>query len=361
MNNKIVTIVGARPQFIKASVVTNAFAKKGLQEVMVHTGQHFDENMSRIFFTEMGIPEPACNLNIHSLSHGAMTGRMLEETEKILQQEQPAMMVVYGDTNSTLAGALAAKKLHIPVAHIEAGLRSFNMQMPEEVNRILTDRISDLLFCPTKLAVMNLEKEGFDHFPSKIMLSGDVMQDAAIFYTEKARKYSSVLSRLSPGDKPFVLCTFHRQENTDDPERLGEIVAGLNELSHAYQIILPLHPRTRKIISESGLKLEFEPVDPVGFLDMAMLLEHCAFVVTDSGGLQKEAFFHKKYCITLRDETEWMELVDAGVNFLAGADKNLLLETASKIRNPDAEFNQELYGGGKASEFIAGEILNAIS
>ena len=266
------------------------------------------------------------------------------------------MMVVYGDTNSTLAGALAAKKLHIPVAHIEAGLRSFNMQMPEEVNRILTDRISDLLFCPTKLAVTNLEKEGFDHFPSKILLSGDVMQDAAIFYTEKARQHSSIMSHLSLNNKSFILCTFHRQENTDDPARLGEIVSGLNELSHAYQIILPIHPRTRKIISESGLKLEFEPIDPVGFLDMVMLLENCAFVVTDSGGLQKEAFFHKKYCITLRDETEWMELVDAGVNFLAGADKILLLDTASKLKHLAADFNQDLYGGGKAAEFIANEI-----
>jgi UDP-GlcNAc3NAcA epimerase len=356
MNNKIVTVVGARPQFIKASVVTNAFSKKGLREVMIHTGQHFDENMSHIFFQEMGIPEPAYNLDIHGLSHGAMTGRMLEETEKILQQEKPAMMVVYGDTNSTLAGALAAQKLHIPVAHIEAGLRSFNMKMPEEVNRILTDRIATMLFCPTKLAVKNLMNEGFDNFPAKVLLSGDVMQDAAFFYTGKARKYSTVLSRLSLNNKLFILCTFHRQENTDDPEKLSEIVAGLNELSQLYQVVLPIHPRTRKIISESGLRLEFEPVDPVGFLDMMELLEHCTFVVTDSGGLQKEAFFHKKYCITLRDETEWMELVDAGVNFLAGADKNLLLDTASKLKHLAADFNQDLYGGGKAAEFIANEI-----
>jgi UDP-GlcNAc3NAcA epimerase len=350
---KIVTIVGARPQFVKASALSRALQEEGVEELLVHTGQHFDDNMAEIFFRQMDIPEPRYNLGIHSLTHGAMTGRMLEEIEKVLLIEKPSAVVVYGDTNSTLAGALAAAKLHIPVAHVEAGLRSFNMNMPEEINRILTDRISTFLFCPTDTAIANLKLEGFDNFPSQVILSGDVMYDVALFYSQRSSEKSDILRQLRLNQHPFILATLHRQENTDDPSRLMEILEALNELSGDFRIVLPLHPRTRKIIADRGLALKFETIEPVGYFDMMELLKSCSFVITDSGGLQKETFFFGKHCLVVRDETEWTELVDLGFNFLVGADKGKILQKSTEVRNFNRPFDARPYGNGDAASRIA--------
>jgi UDP-GlcNAc3NAcA epimerase len=322
---KIITILGARPQFIKAAAVSRAFEQSNLKEIIVHTGQHFDKNMSDIFFEQMEIPKPDYMLNINSLSHGAMTGRMLEEIEKVIDKENPDAVMIYGDTNSTIAGALAARKLQVKVIHVEAGLRSFNMAMPEEVNRILTDRISDFLFCPTQTAIDNLAKEGYEHIGCHIENVGDVMYDAALFYSQKADAMAETYPQLKLSKGNFVLATVHRQENTDDPERLKGIFEALNEINKQKRVILPLHPRTRKIIEKNGLQLDFEPIDPVGYFDIIQLLKNATMVLTDSGGMQKEAYFFNKYCLTLRDETEWVELVENGVNELVGADKELIL------------------------------------
>lgn len=357
MSKKVITIVGARPQFIKAATISRELQKAGVNEKIIHTGQHFDDNMSKIFFDEMDIPKPDYNLNIHSLSHGAMTGRMIEEIEKILIQEKPDYLIVYGDTNSTLAGALAAQKLNIQIAYVEAGLRSFNMKMPEEVNRILTDRISSLLFCPTDNAIKNLRNEGFDNFPCSVIRSGDVMQDAALYYEKKSDEKSSIIKSLNLNNSNYILCTIHRQENTDDLDRLKNIISSLNELSKNYKIVLPIHPRTKNIINDLSIKLHFEPINPVGYFDMIQLIKHCEFVITDSGGLQKEAFFFKKFCITTRDETEWIELIDNGFNVVVGAVQEKILSEAKKIANKSANFDLDLYGKGKASQVIVEEIL----
>ncbi len=350
---KIVTIVGARPQFIKASALSREIAKqKNIEEVIIHTGQHFDANMSDIFFEEMDIPKPKYHLEIHSLNHGAMTGRMLEEIEKVLLIEKPDFVLVYGDTNSTLAGALAAKKLQIKVAHVEAGLRSFNMAMPEEVNRILTDRISDILFCPTNTAIKNLQEEGFSHFDNKILMTGDIMYDAALFYKSKADNESHILTELKLDRNNYVLATIHRQENTDDPIRLRNIVLALNEINKDRKVIVPLHPRTKKILSNHQIAVDFTMIDPIGYLDMISLTSNAYIVLTDSGGLQKEAFFFGKYCLTMRDQTEWTELVDGGYNSLVGADKDLIINSYKKVRPGDIDFNQPLYGDGHAANKI---------
>lgn len=285
---KIITIIGARPQFIKAAILSKTFSESGkINEVIIHTGQHFDFNMDKIFFNELKIPEPIYNLNINSLSHGIMTGRMLIQIEKILFDEKPDYVLVYGDTNSTLAGALAAKKLYINLIHVEAGLRSFNMRMPEEINRILTDRISDLLFCPTDNAVQNLLNEGFQNFACTIINSGDVMLDLVIYF----QKTNKDLKNPYLSMKDFILCTIHREENTQNSDRLISILNGLNRLSREIEIILPLHPRTRKIINDLNLKINFKTIEPVGYFKMMNLLQKCKLVITDSGGLQKEAFF----------------------------------------------------------------------
>ena len=353
---KIVTIVGARPQFVKASALSRAFREIGIHEVLVHTGQHFDDNMADIFFRQMEIPEPGYNLGVHSLSHGAMTGRMLEETEKILLIEKPSAVVVYGDTNSTLAGALAAVKGHIPVAHVEAGLRSFNMEMPEEINRILTDRISSYLFCPTDKAVENLKNEGFDLFPAKVSKTGDVMYDVALHYGKISPLKSRIIHDLGLADHPFILATLHRQENTDNIERLSEICNALNALSQEFHIILPLHPRTRKVLETNKITLNFNPIDPVGYFDMIELMKNCRFVLTDSGGVQKESFFFKKHCLVARDETEWTELVDLGYNFIVGANKEKILECSQLVFGMKKTFAETPYGTGDAAFKIA-EIL----
>ncbi len=349
---KLITIIGARPQFIKAAAVSRAIQNSGIHEIIVHTGQHFDKNMSEVFFSEMEIPRPDYNLNINSLSHGAMTGRMLEGIEEVIQKEKPDILMVYGDTNSTIAGALAAKKLHIKVAHVEAGLRSFNMEMPEEVNRILTDRVSDYLFCPTQTALDNLEREGFNGFNCRIDNVGDVMYDASLFYSKMAEERAVFAQslHLDPGD--YVLCTVHRQENTDDPLRLRGIFDALEEINLTKKVVLPLHPRTRKILKKQGIAPGFMVIDPVGYFDITFLMKNAALILTDSGGMQKEAYFFDKYCITLRDETEWIELVENHVNKLAGADKQTILGTFSEFANKEFDAVQPLYGDGNASKKI---------
>lgn len=342
---RIFTIIGARPQFIKASVVSKAIKESNtLSEIVLHTGQHFDANMSDVFFEQLGIPRPDIQLNIHGGSHGEMTGRMLIEIEKALLSYKPDMVMVYGDTNSTLAGALAAAKLHIPVVHIEAGLRSFNMKMPEEINRILTDQISDWLFCPTETAVTNLTREGFSDKPVKMMQVGDVMQDAALLFAKNAIAPVAVLP------EKYVLATLHRAENTDDPQRLAAIVLALNELhKNVSPIVLPLHPRTRKLIAQLGLQLNVKVIDPVGYFEMLWLLDHCQLVLTDSGGVQKEAFFFGKACVTMRDQTEWVELVEIGANELVGANTDIIIDAVKKNINRKVSDPDKLYGGGIAA------------
>ncbi len=355
-DHKILTVLGARPQFIKAAAVSRAFKRIGIREIIVHTGQHFDEKMSDVFFREMEIPQPTHRLEIHSLSHGAMTGRMIEGIERIILQENPSAVMVFGDTNSTLAGALAAVKLHIPVIHVEAGLRSFNMKMPEEINRIVTDRISSLLFCPTETAIQNLMNEGYSHFSSKIVRSGDVMYDTALYYVQKAKTSTSILKDLNLSGKTFVLATIHRQENTDNPERLAGIVNGLNLIHAEIPVIVPLHPRTRKMLQSHTIVPKFQCIDPVGYFDMLVLLDACRAVLTDSGGLQKEAFFFKKPCITLREETEWVELVEGGYNILAGWQSDRIAAAFHKGVQSSPDFEKDLYGKGDAALRIADEI-----
>ncbi len=352
---RIITIVGARPQFVKAATLSRQFTLCGIEEQIIHTGQHFDTNMSDVFFEEMEIPRPAYQLDIHGVSHGAMTGRMLEGIEQILLKEKPEGVLVYGDTNSTLAGALAAVKLHIPVIHVEAGLRSFNMTMPEEINRILTDRISSLLLCPTETAVHNLKREGFDNYTAQIVKNGDVMQDAAMYYAQKAQEKSQIIGQLGLTD--FVLATIHRQENTDDPVKLQGIISGLNLINKEIQVVVPLHPRTRNILQQMNLKPAFTIIDPVGYFDMIMLLKHCKLVVTDSGGVQKEAFFFGRHCITLREQTEWVELVEHGFNRIVGTNIDLLLDAFRYFSNKQSDFGVDLYGKGKAAERAVGEVL----
>lgn len=348
---KVVSIVGARPQFIKAATLSRQFRLLGVQESIIHTGQHFEANMSDIFFREMEIPKPAYQLDIHTLSHGAMTGRMLEGIEKALQVEMPDGVVLYGDTNSTLAGALAASKLRIPIVHVEAGLRSFDMTMPEEVNRVLTDRVSSILFCPTETAVNNLKREGFDHMPARIVNSGDVMYDAALYYEDKAQLKSDILRRI--GTKKFVLATIHREENADSPEKLRSIIAGLNEIHKQIPVVVPLHPRTRNILAQQYILPNFIIIDPVGYFDMIMLLKNAELVITDSGGVQKEAFFFGKQCITLREQTEWIELVEKGFNVLVGSDSRRLIAAFNSFSTQESDFSANLYGNGHAAKAIA--------
>ena len=355
---KILTIVGARPQFIKAATVSREIRKiEGLQEVLVHTGQHFDANMSDVFFDQMDIPRPDYQLGIAGGSHGEMTGRMLAAVEEVIIKEKSDWVLIYGDTNSTLAGALAASKVHIPVAHVEAGLRSFNMRMPEEINRVLADRISRVLFCPTDQAVRNLEAEGFRNLDVDILKVGDVMLDAALFYKMRVRRPLALPKDFE--NQKFALATVHRAENTDEPERLAGIVAGLNVLHKHIPVILPLHPRTRKLLEVHGLALKVQAIDPVGYLEMVWLLDHCRLVLTDSGGLQKEAWFFQKPCVTLRDETEWVELVGAGANRLAGADAEIILNAANAALASRPDFSADLYGKGQAAGRIVQRLLES--
>lgn len=356
---KIVTIVGARPQFIKAAAISRAFKALGsIEEIIIHTGQHFDRSMSDVFFEEMEIPLPTYNLAINSLGHGAMTGRMMEGIESILLKETPDFVLVYGDTNSTLAGALAAVKLHIPIAHIEAGLRSFNMQMPEEINRILTDRISSILFCPTDNAVLNLQQEGYDHLDATIVKSGDVMEDSALFYSKRASGKSDILKREGIDKDGYYLCTLHRAENTNSESRMSSIVAGLNEIAAKLKVVIPLHPRTREQFLKYPISSNIVVIEPVGYFDMIELIQKSKLVVTDSGGLQKEAYFFNKFCVTLRDETEWAELVENGYNQLVGANSSRLVDAVNYFEQQLFQKAVELYGGGRAADYIASYLFN---
>jgi len=354
---KILSIIGARPQFIKASVVSKRLSDhKNVSEIILHTGQHYDKNMSEVFFREMGIPQPDYNLNINNMSHGIMTGRMLIGIEQILFKEKPDGVIVYGDTNSTLAGALAAKKLLIPVFHVEAGLRSYNLQMPEEINRILTDRISNILFCPTDTAINNLFLEGYKNHDCKIIKSGDVMYDAALLFSNYAEIKSKILSDLNLDN--YVLCTIHREENTNNLNRIRSILTALNRINNEIPVVLPLHPRTRKILQLNKIKSRVRTIEPVGYIDMIQLIKNSHLILTDSGGLQKEAFFFKKNCVTLRSETEWKELVEHGFNILAGSDHRKIYQAFQYMINKKNDFNMKFYGDGNASVIIAQQIAN---
>lgn len=358
---KIVTIVGARPQFVKAAMVSRAILEHNknntspIEELLLHTGQHYDANMSDIFFNSMGIPQPSWQLQCGNGTHGEMTGRMLIEIEKILLDTLPDYVLVYGDTNSTLAGALAASKLHIPVIHVEAGLRSFNKQMPEEINRILTDHMATLLCCPTFAAVKHLANENIKQGVHHV---GDVMYDAALLFGKLADKSSQVLSLQHLNSKQFRLCTVHRAENTDNRERISEIIDALTDISSpSFPTVLPLHPRTRNCLEKYEMFSSLEKqesiriIPPISFLDMVMLEKHAATILTDSGGVQKEAYFHHTPCITLRDETEWVETVEAGWNQIAGYKKQDILHC---LENEPARIEIPEYGTGNASDKIIG-------
>ena len=357
----VLSIVGARPQFIKAAAVSRAFAEHNrqsdsirIEEKIIHTGQHYDENMSKIFFEELAIPQPDRNLEVGSGPHGEQTGKMLQRIETVLRDENPDWVLVYGDTNSTLAGALAAAKLHIPLAHVEAGLRSFNKRMPEEINRVLADHVSDLLFCPTDTAVKNLADEGI---AKGVRQTGDVMYDCVLFYTQKAKTIEKkFLQKLDVRSKSYILTTIHRAENTDDTNRLSPIVETLNEIARDdCPVLLPLHPRTIGYLDKFGLKFSVHVmvIEPVSYLEMVALEGNARLIVTDSGGVQKEAYFHAVPCITLRDETEWVETVESGWNTLTGADKLKILTAVSDQKQRQDITPAAMYGDGHAAQAIA--------
>lgn len=372
---KIVTIVGARPQFIKAAVVSRAIEKynnnkatdEQVEEIIIHTGQHYDSNMSDVFFTEMQIPNPRYQLGISGSTHGAMTGQMLEAIEALLLEEKPDILLVYGDTNSTLAGALAAAKLKIPVAHVEGGLRNYDRSIPEELNRILTDHLSTWIFCPSQLSVDNLAKEGLleekrDKAKTYVYNVGDVMYDAVCFYRDRAIPGDNIKDMVEQTGGGFCLATVHRAGNTDNIIALKSIFDGLIRISRFIPVILPLHPRTRKVLKSSQIKIEgLHIIEPVGYFDMLYLLEHCGVVVTDSGGVQKEAYFFNKHCLTLIDYTPWLELVQYGVNTTVGIEPERIFETAMyKIKElSHMDFPTGLYGDGRAGEKIVSILAKA--
>ena len=359
---KLVTVIGARPQFIKAAAVSRVVrdSYEGLiEEVIIHTGQHYDKNMSDVFFNELDIPVPKYNLNVSGGRHGEMTGRMLEGIESLLLKEKPDYVLVYGDTNSTLAAALAAVKLHIPVAHVEAGLRSFNMKMPEEINRVVVDRVSSLLFCPTETGSENLARE---NVLEGVHVVGDVMFDAALFYEELSKNKSKILEKHNLSPNAFVLATCHRAENTDSPERLLGIISALGEIAESTPIVLPLHPRTKALIASNKMEYLLEKVtvtDPCTFLDMIALEQAAKVIITDSGGVQKEAYFYQTPCITMRDETEWVETVASGWNQLVGANKADIVSAFESRRTPSMN-EISPYGDGNAASKILNILKSAI-
>jgi UDP-GlcNAc3NAcA epimerase len=356
MPKTIVTIVGARPQFIKAAVVSRVIRETGeINEIIVHTGQHYDENMSDIFFDELDIPKPDYNLAIGSGSHGMNTGRMIEAIETVLESVKPSLIMVYGDTNTTLAAAVAASKMHIPIAHVEAGLRSFNRRMPEEINRVLTDHVSSLLFAPSDTAVQNLANEGIKG--EKVINVGDVMFDAAKYYAALSEKRSNILELLNLQTGDYFLLTMHRQENTDIQERLLGIFEGLKDSN--CRIIWPIHPRTAKMLKSFNIKVPeiIQLIDPVGYLDMVLLEKNAKLIITDSGGVQKEAFYHSIPSITLRDETEWVELVKLGVTQVVGANPDLIRSSIKEMTNKQIP-NDAIYGTGDAGNVIKSSIIN---
>ncbi len=358
---KIVSVLGARPQFVKASMVSRALRSSGAEEVLVHTGQHYDGNMSAIFFSQLGITEPKYNLEVGSGLHGEQTARMLERIEQVLMIEKPHWTLVYGDTNSTLAGALAAAKLHIPVAHVEAGLRSWNRAMPEEINRVLTDHSSTLLFAPTATAVQNLYCEGING--NLVKFVGDVMYDAALFYGQQAEAGSDILSHYSLRPKEYILATIHRAENTTDRSRLQAILKGLASIADKMRVIVPLHPRTKRVISAHSelqrASASLQMIPPVGYLDMAKLEKHARLIATDSGGVQKESFFYGVPCITLREETEWIELLQLGCNRLAPPFSAEAVKLAiEQSLNDISTTSESPYGDGKSAPRIAELLLS---
>jgi UDP-GlcNAc3NAcA epimerase len=378
---KIITIIGARPQIIKAAALSRAirthYAQR-ISEKIVHTGQHYDENMSEVFFREMGIPAPDYNLNVGSGSHGMQTAAMITGIEKILLDEKPDALVLYGDTNSTLAGAVAASKIHVPVVHIEAGLRSFNKKMPEEVNRILCDHVSTLLFSPTKTGYDHLTKEGIAKAKNPdratadqpaVFHCGDIMYDNSLHFAEIAGTKTDILKRLNQTNGSFYLATVHRDNNTDQRERLLSIFRALNAISQKNNkaVVLPVHPRTRKNIAMHGdlvAMIDANPLlkltDPASIFEMIELEKNAAMVFTDSGGVQKEAFFFKKPCVILRPETEWVELVECGSAILADADESRIVNAADKLSASKLEF-PELFGDGHAAEFMCDQMLHHLS
>jgi UDP-GlcNAc3NAcA epimerase len=376
---KIVTIIGARPQIIKAAALSRAIKNKystQIKEVIVHTGQHYDANMSQIFFDELGIPAPNYNLNVGSGGHGSQTAAMIVGIEEILIKEKPNGIVLYGDTNSTLAGGIAAIKIHVPVIHIEAGLRSFNKAMPEEVNRIMCDHVSSFLFTPTKTGLINLIKEGFNvgTMPPynannpKIYHCGDVMYDNSLYFSAVAETKTTILEKLKLKKNNFILATIHRNNNTDEPKRLNALFKSLNDISkkHKLDVVLPLHPRTAKLLeanlakdlySEIKANPQFKITEPASFLEMVALEKNCKLVMTDSGGVQKEAFYFEKPCVILRSETEWVELVKCGAAIIADANEEKI-KSAFETLTGKTEFEfPEFYGDGHAAEFICGEII----
>lgn len=352
---KILTVIGARPQFIKASMLSKAIKSNSkIEEVIVHTGQHYDDNMSAVFFKQLNLPKPDYYLGVGSGSHGKQTAKMLVELENVMTSVNPDIVLVYGDTNSTLAGSLAASKLHIPVAHVESGLRSFNKKMPEEINRLVTDHLSDWLFCPSQAATENLRSEGI---AKGVYLTGDIMYDSVLYFKDHALQQSTILKDLSLSQKGYYLATIHRAENTDKPERLTSILKAFQQLNT--DVVLPLHPRTKRkidhyklteLISSPHIKI----VDPLKYFDMLTIASQANVILTDSGGLQKEAYMLQVPCITLRDETEWVETVQSGWNHLTGADTQQITDTVKTIQTPNE--CPLLFGDGKAAQKI-NEIL----
>lgn len=358
---KVLTVVGARPQFIKAAAVSRAIkarSESGLTEVLVHTGQHYDKMMSDVFFEELGMDAPAHNLAIAGGGHGAMTGRMLEALERVFIDERPDWVLIYGDTNSTLAAALAASKLHIPIAHVEAGLRSFNMRMPEEVNRIVADRLSTLLLCPTGASIRNLQAEGVTQ---GVHLVGDVMYDVALHFARAAEEHVELVTQLGLKPRAYALATCHRAETTDDPALLGGVVAGLAAIAKQRPVVLPIHPRTRGKLAEFGLTDQLggvQLIEPVSYLDMVTLEKNAEVIVTDSGGIQKEAFFYRVPCITTRRETEWVETVDSGWNVLVGTDSQAMVAAVEGLAQRQ-RLDVQPYGNGDAANRILDLLTSA--
>ena len=376
---KIVTIIGARPQIIKAAALSRAIKNKfsdKIKEIIVHTGQHYDENMSQVFFDELGIPSPDYNLGVGSGRHGAQTAKMIEGIEEILIKENPDYLVVYGDTNSTLAGAIAASKIHIPIVHIEAGLRSFNKSMPEEINRICCDHCSTMLFSPTPTGYKNLINEGFNPENKKpftadnpgIYHCGDVMYDNSLYFGQRAMSNEQWANCQKPiANSQYILCTTHRNNNTDEPKRLNAIVSALIKLSEDKEIIIPLHPRTKKLLNVNLDSATYDTfinnsrihiTEPVSFLEMISLEKNASLVITDSGGVQKEAYFFKKPCIIMRSETEWKEIVEVGAAIIADADEERIIEAYHHFKDNDTIEFPEIFGDGRAAEFICNELIS---
>lgn len=376
---KLLTIIGARPQIIKAAAISRAIREKfagQVEEHILHTGQHYDDNMSEVFFRELGIPAPDYNLHAGSGSHGVQTAKIIEGVEAILTEQHYDGVVVYGDTNSTLAAAVAASKIHVPVFHVEAGLRSFNMAMPEEINRIVCDQLSSLLFTPTKTGLQNLQAEGFDSIKcrvrfadgrgQKVVLSGDVMYDNSMYFSAMADIKSDIIERMGLSHRNFILATIHRPANTDNPENLRSIFRALGDIADKHQIdvVLPLHPRTRKVMESltpnpfpEGQGSRVHIIEPVSFFEIIQLEKNARVVMTDSGGVQKEAFFYGTPCVILRPETEWVEIVEAGAGIIADADYERIIAAYGALAGKPVHF-PPLFGDGHASEKIIREIMD---